>query len=311
MRFHDKSVLLTAAAIFYGAAAMLMCARPTAAESPFINTWQALYPNSSTSTNVQAGTGQVCQMCHFSSAGGNGWNAYGWKIRQGLHAGQNLLTAITNAETGDSDLDPTGTINLDEINANTQPGWTPGPNNTRYSTGGTQTGMSPPAGILGNLDPPSSTPFCFGDGSATACPCGNSSLVGNNEGCLSSLGTGGKLVASGTPSLAADTVVLAGTQMPNSSALYFQGTTQVGGGLGAVFGDGLRCAGGTVVRLGTKANAVGASQFPAVGDPSVSVKGLVAAPGVRTYQCWYRNAATFCTVSTFNLTNGVQLTWSP
>jgi hypothetical protein len=37
----------------------------------------------------------------------------------------------------------------------------------------------------------------------------------------------------------------------------------------------------------------------------------VTAPGVRTYQAWYRNAAAFCTASTFNLTNGVQLTWGP
>jgi hypothetical protein len=43
----------------------------------------------------------------------------------------------------------------------------------------------------------------------------------------------------------------------------------------------------------------------------VSVKGLVTAPGVRDYQCWYRNAAAFCTPSTFNLTNGLEITWTP
>ncbi len=153
--------------------------------------------------------------------------------------------------------------------------------------------------------------FCFGDGSGTACPCGNNSLVGNHEGCLSSLNMGGKLGSSGAPSLAADTLVLAGSQMPNSSALYFQGTTQIVGGLGATFGDGLRCAGGSVVRLGTKTNVGGSSQYPGAGNPSVSVKGLVTSPSVRTYQCWYRNAAAFCTTSTFNLTNGLEITWTP
>jgi hypothetical protein len=153
--------------------------------------------------------------------------------------------------------------------------------------------------------------FCFGDGSGTACPCGNNSPVGNNEGCLSSIGMGGKLGSLGTPSLAADTLVLTGSQMPNSSALYFQGTTQIGAGAGSSFGDGLRCAGGSVVRLGTKTNVGGASQYPGAGSPPVSVKGLVTAPGVRDYQCWYRNAAAFCTTSTFNLTNGLEITWTP
>jgi len=154
-------------------------------------------------------------------------------------------------------------------------------------------------------------PSCFGDGSGTACPCANSSPVGSNSGCLSSLGVGGRLVGAGIASVTADTFVLQGTQMPNSSALYFQGTTQQTGGAGAVFGDGLRCAGGTVIRLATKTNAAGASQYPDAGDPSVSVKGLDAVGDVRTYQVWYRNAAAFCTVSTFNLTNGWTLTWLP
>ena len=33
--------------------------------------------------------------------------------------------------------------------------------------------------------------------------------------------------------------------------------------------------------------------------------------GVRNYQAWYRNAAVFCSVSTFNLTNGYSVTWAP
>jgi hypothetical protein len=43
----------------------------------------------------------------------------------------------------------------------------------------------------------------------------------------------------------------------------------------------------------------------------VSVRGLVATPGTRNYQVWYRNAAAFCAPSTFNLTNGLSLTWAP
>jgi len=58
------------------------------------------------------------------------------------------------------------------------------------------------------------------------------------------------------------------------------------------------------------AHVGGGSQFPAAGDPSVSVRGQIGTPGTRTYQVWYRNAAGFCTNETFNLTNGVLVTWT-
>ncbi len=155
------------------------------------------------------------------------------------------------------------------------------------------------------------TPICFGDGSGTACPCANNSAVGDEVGCLNSFGQGGKLIGNGSPSVSADSLSLQGSQMPNSSALYFQGTTSIGGGAGVVFGDGLRCAGGSVIRLGTKANTAGASQYPVGVDQPVSVRGLCTAGNVRVYQVWYRNAAAFCTISTFNLTNGLSITWNP
>ncbi len=154
------------------------------------------------------------------------------------------------------------------------------------------------------------TAYCFGDGTATLCPCGNDAPFFSGTGCLNSLGTGGLLGSSGTARISADTFVLMGSGMPNSSCLYFQGTTQIAGGSGAPFGDGLRCAGGSIVRLGTKTNLSGASQYPEGGDVSISVKGGVVTHGsVRTYQVWYRNAANFCTASTFNLTQALQVTW--
>jgi len=152
------------------------------------------------------------------------------------------------------------------------------------------------------------TAFCAGDGSGTACPCGN--VGGAGRGCASSVSAiGARLQATGNPSLSTDTVILGGSGMPNSSALYFQGTTQQSGGLGAVFGDGLRCAGGSIVRLGTKTNVGGSSIYPAGGDQTVSVRGAISAPGSRTYQVWYRNAAAFCTADTFNLSNGFAIVW--
>jgi hypothetical protein len=157
---------------------------------------------------------------------------------------------------------------------------------------------------------PPGTPFCFGDGTGTACPCGNSGAAGN--GCASSVNAaGGNLASTGNASIANDTLVLTASGLPTGAALYFQGTTQIAAGAGAVFGDGLRCAGGTVIRLGTKQNPGGTSSYPGAGDASIHVKGNDVAGNVRDYQCWYRNAAAFCTPSTFNLTNGLEVTWAP
>jgi hypothetical protein len=117
--------------------------------------------------------------------------------------------------------------------------------------------------------------------------------------------------ATGVASLAADSLQLRLFGVPNSSCLYFQGTARINGGAGAVFGDGLRCAGGTVLRLGTKQAAAGASAYPQAGDLAITTQGQVLAPGTRTYQAWYRNAAAYCTASVFNLSNGLELTWVP
>lgn len=164
----------------------------------------------------------------------------------------------------------------------------------------------------------SGTGFCFGDGSSLSCLANPGSGVGCGDGapghgCANSVNPNGALLeAYGTPSVALDSLQLRGSGMPNSSSLYFQGTTQLGGGIGAYFGDGLRCAGGAVIRLGTKVNAIGASQYPTGADLPVSVRGAVPPGSVRTYQVWYRNAASgFCTSSTFNLSNGVSVTWYP
>ena len=102
--------------------------------------------------------------------------------------------------------------------------------------------------------------------------------------------------------------MLTGSGMPNGPALYFQGTNQPG--LGVAFGDGLRCTVGTIVRLGIKTNVGGTSSFPSGSDPKLSVAGNVTTPRTHTYQCWYRDSAAFCTAATFNLTNGLSVTWS-
>lgn len=156
---------------------------------------------------------------------------------------------------------------------------------------------------------PPIVPFCFGNLSGAACPCGNVGLSGN--GCPNSAIPGGaQLQFSGTASLSADSLILGGLGMLNGTAIYFQGTTQQAAGAGIAFGDGLLCLGGGLVRLGLKTNSAGASFFPGAGDPSVSAAGLVTAAGTRYYQVWYADTATFCSTSTFNFTNALSVTWN-
>jgi len=154
--------------------------------------------------------------------------------------------------------------------------------------------------------------ICAGDGSGAACPCGN--FGGAGRGCENSLTTGGGwLTGAGSARLSNDALTLTATGLPTSAtALFFQGETALATGFGVAFGDGLRCAGGEIRRLGVIAAAGGSASIGAAGGASLSVAGAVPAEGgVRTYQTWYRNSATFCTSSTFNLTNGLRITWVP
>jgi hypothetical protein len=155
--------------------------------------------------------------------------------------------------------------------------------------------------------PGSMASFCPGDGSGTACPCGNNGTAGH--GCANSINVAGaQLVGSGNPSVASDSVVLTGSGMQaTATGLFFQGTTSLSPG--NVFGDGLRCAGGTIIRLANHTAVGGILTYPSGGDQPVHIKGAVSVGDTRYYQLWYRNAGVFCTPSTFNLTNGVTITW--
>ncbi len=150
-------------------------------------------------------------------------------------------------------------------------------------------------------------PYCFGDGSASPCPCGNAGAGG--AGCANSGGGGATLLGAGAPSVALDSLTLDSTGLlPGKAALLFAGTIRVSGGSGSVFGDGLRCAGGQVKRLGVRVpGAAGAAQWSG---------GLAAALGVtggetRHFQVWYRDAATSPCGSAFNLSSALSVTFTP
>jgi hypothetical protein len=153
--------------------------------------------------------------------------------------------------------------------------------------------------------------FCAGDANSSACPCGNASPTGWMQGCRNSTSRGGMLRASGTPSVSNDNVMLEVSGLPNSApTLIFQGTSALGSAV--PFGDGLRCVGGAILRLGIRNCLYGHLQLPRLSGTPISVLGEVAANGIGTrhYQAYYRNLGSPCGTG-FNITNGVSLTWTP
>ena len=75
-----------------------------------------------------------------------------------------------------------------------------------------------------------------------------------------------------------------------------------------MLGDGLLCAGGTIQRLEVvSADAFGSSQ----SSVDVVAAGGVQAGDVRYYQLWYRNPGSSPCAAGFNLTNGVEIQWTP
>jgi hypothetical protein len=150
-------------------------------------------------------------------------------------------------------------------------------------------------------------PYCFGDGSLTSCPCGNPGAAG--EGCANSTGSGATLAAGGSASVSADDLLFdAAGLVPFQPALLFSGLNAVNGGAGVVFGDGLRCAGGSVKRLGVQ-NA--GSTGGATWGPGLAPIGGWVAGDTRRFQAWYRDPVAGPCGSTFNLSHGVEVIFLP
>jgi len=97
-------------------------------------------------------------------------------------------------------------------------------------------------------------------------------------------------------------------QLPaGQPALLFAGEQAPGGGQGLAFGDGLRCAGGGIVRLGvSNASPDGLATF----GPDLGALGGWSAGDLRRFQAWYRDPGGPCG-SGFDLTNGLELTLEP
>jgi Tol biopolymer transport system component len=162
---------------------------------------------------------------------------------------------------------------------------------------------------------PATVATCFGDGSAGACPCGNSGH--SRHGCENSQATGGsQLTARGTRRLSEDTFVLTSAgELPSVLSIFLQGNASVAP---LVYGDGLRCIGGTLKRLYAKNAIGGVASAPEGSEPSVSERSsalgdAIPAGATRWYQVFYRDPnPTFCPNppgNTWNISSGVQASW--
>jgi hypothetical protein len=155
------------------------------------------------------------------------------------------------------------------------------------------------------------TAFCSGDGSGGHCPCSN--VGGPGRGCPSSFNAQGALLAgSGNPSFTNDTLALTASDVSQSMVTFFAGPTRLADGFSGVFGDGRRCVTGSLVRARAFPNPAGVAQIPLVGNPSLGAAfNVTPASPTRYVQAMYRNVAPFCTTATYNVTNGVIVTWRP
>jgi len=158
------------------------------------------------------------------------------------------------------------------------------------------------------------TLLCFGDGSATACPCANSGEP--RHGCAnSSVAEGALLSSSGSTN--PDSVVLHASGEPRTAfTIFLQGDAALA--TAHAFGDGLLCAGGNVLRLYARHATNGLIDVPGAGDASISARSAalgdpLGSGSVRYYQGYYRDpSASFCPPPNgggFNASNAVRVVW--
>jgi len=157
------------------------------------------------------------------------------------------------------------------------------------------------------------TSFCWGDGVAAPCPCGNTGAPG--QGCQNSVGThGARLVASGT--VAPDTAILTTTgELAASVTMIVQGTASI---TPRAYGDGLRCVGGSLKRLYVKTANGGEVTVPEPGDLAISARSaalgdVIPSGATRSYFAYYHDTdPTFCASpagGSFNASNAVSIVW--
>ncbi|MBL8857055.1 MAG: hypothetical protein JNL28_00940 [Planctomycetes bacterium] len=154
------------------------------------------------------------------------------------------------------------------------------------------------------------TPFCLGDGTGAACPCGNTGAAGN--GCGSTAFPGGANLSStgvAGASPGTDSFVLTATNIPGPG-LFFQSNGLAPNAIN--FGDGHLCAAVGIVRLGVVFPVSGVASYPGGLTPNpIHIAGGATNGQLKHYQCWYRSVPGLCGPNNYDLTQGLSVTWGP
>ncbi len=153
------------------------------------------------------------------------------------------------------------------------------------------------------------TSYC--EGGQGACPCANDNDGTNSPaGCANGSFSGGAgLVHLGTTSVTAGDLTLSSRGLtPSAVGVFFQGNNALNGGAGVPFGDGIRCVGGGVIRLEV---VVIDSNGDSDTTVNVSLRGGVVGGETKRYQLWYQDLQTTLCGAGFNLTNALEVVWSP
>ena len=153
-----------------------------------------------------------------------------------------------------------------------------------------------------------------------ACPCSNPPS-GTGRGCDNSSATGGAiLAASGVAYLSMDALVFTTSgEKPAALSIVMQGNGTMPNG--ALYGQGIRCVGGTIIRrLFVKTASAGSITAPdfGAGDPSVSARSaakgdVIHAGESRWYLVYYRDPIVLggcAATKTFNATQAGRVDWS-
>ena len=161
--------------------------------------------------------------------------------------------------------------------------------------------------------------ICYpGTGGVTPCPCGNPPVI-LGTGCDNSSGTGGAVLwATGVARLSYDTVLLrVNGERPTATSLVLQGGSALFPG--AIFGQGVRCVGGSLKRLYVKTAIAGSIAVPVAGDMTVADRSAALGDTIvggthRFYGVYYRdpNILGGCPASSgFNITQQLDILWTP
>ena len=172
--------------------------------------------------------------------------------------------------------------------------------------------------------------FCNGDGGdqmgCSDCPCSNNSPAGTIGGCLNSVATSARLLASGFESVSADSLgfqvedarpIASALLVSAANALPLMGPCSPGSGIAPFQLDGLRCIGGDLKRHGIRGTDQNGTNQTFWGAPSgFPIGGLIAVGGfvvgqTRRFQIFYREDAAVHCGTRLNTSNAIELTFVP